>query len=241
LIEQASYFDLVGFGPMGWGSALILAAARTIFVASGGFTLGSVIGILIASAKLSRLRVHRGIADAYMTVLRGVPDLLVIYLLYFQGSKALTSIGSAFGESGFISVPPFAAGVAALGVISGAFQAQLFQGAYRRLSKGELEAGRSFGMSRWTLLRRIIVPQAMRYALPGLGNIWQVALKESSLISVVGLVEILRQSQIAAGATYRPFDFYITALFLYLAITTASNHIFKVLENRSMRGLRKAV
>jgi octopine/nopaline transport system permease protein len=241
LFEQATYFELVGFGPQGWGSALILAAVRTILVAAGGFALGSVIGILIASAKLSTLRIQRGIADVYMTVLRGVPDLLVIYLLYFQGSKALTSIGSALGEHGFISVPPFTAGIAALGVISGAFQAQLFQGAYRRLNKGELEAGRSFGMSRWTLLRRIIIPQALRYALPGLGNIWQVALKESSLISVVGLIEILRQSQIAAGATYRPFDFYITALFLYLVITTVSNHIFRLLEHRSMRGLRKVV
>lgn len=235
---QPGYFELIGFGPGGWGPALIAAAGLTVLVATGGFMLGSVIGGFIATLKLTQSAMLRVVGDVYTTVLRGVPDLLVIYLLYFGGSSALTAFAQTFGTSGFISLPPFATGVCALGVISGAFQAELFRGAYLALSKGELEAARSFGMRRWHMLRRIIIPQIIRYAIPGLGNIWQLALKESALISVVGLVELLRKSQMGAGATYRPFDFYITAFFIYLFITWVSGQLFKWAERRSLRGVR---
>lgn len=235
------YFDLIGFGPSGWGPALIAATGMTVSVAACGFLLGSVIGGIVATVKLSRFALFRMAADVYITVLRGVPDLLVIYLLYFGGSSAITVIAKYFGASGFISVPSFVTGVSALGVISGAFQAELFRGAYLALGKGELEAARSFGMHRWLMLHRIIIPQVIRYAIPGMGNIWQLALKESALISVVGLVEILRQSQIGTGATFRPFDFYITAFFLYLLITWVSGHALKWAERRSLRGVRRAM
>ncbi len=238
---QPGYFDLVGFGAGGWGHALIVAAGMTVSVAACGFLLGSVIGGLVAALKLTRLSLLRLVGDVYITALRGVPDLLVIYLLYFGGSSGLTAVAKIFGATGFVGVPPFATGVCALGVISGAFQAELFRGAYLALSKGELEAARSFGMHRWLVIRRIVIPQIIRYAIPGMGNIWQLALKESALISVVGLVEIMRQAQLGAGATYRPFDFYITAFFLYLFITWVSGHLFKWAEKRSLRGVRIAV
>lgn len=238
---QPSYFELIGFGPDGWGRALLAAALMTVSVAASGFLLGSVIGAIVAAFKLSRFVLLRVAADVYITVLRGVPDLLVIYLLYFGGSSTITAIAKHFGGSGFVSIPSFAAGVCALGVISAAFQGELFRGAYLALGKGELEAARSFGMNRWLMLSRIIVPQVTRYAIPGMGNIWQLALKESALISVIGLVEILRQSQMGAGATARPFDFFFTAFFLYLTITWASGHALKWAERRSMRGVRRAV
>jgi octopine/nopaline transport system permease protein len=238
---QPSYFELIGFGPDGWGKALLAAALMTVSVATSGFMFGSVVGAIVASFKLSRFVVLRIAADVYITVLRGVPDLLVIYLLYFGGSSTITAIAKYLGGSGFVSIPSFAAGVCALGIISGAFQGELFRGAFLALGKGELEAARSFGMDRWLMLSRIIVPQVIRYAIPGMGNIWQLALKESALISVIGLVEILRQSQMGAGATARPFDFYITAFFLYLTITWASGNALKWVERRSMRGVRRAV
>ena len=239
-MQQLSYFELVGFGPNGWGWALLTATAMTLAVALCGFLVGSVIGTLIAWAKLSRSVAARWMADGYTTVLRGIPDLLVIYLFYFGGSAALSAIGSLFGAEGFIGVPAFVTGALAIGIVSGAYQAEVFRGAYQVVSRGELEAARSVGMHRWLMFRRIIAPQVLRYAIPGLGNTWQLVLKESALISVTGLVELLRQSHIAAGSTRRPFDFYLTAGGLYLLITRGSPHLFQRAETHSMRGMRRA-
>jgi octopine/nopaline transport system permease protein len=213
----------------------------TLAVASVGFLVGAVIGTLVAWAKLSRSLIARTLADGYTTILRGVPDLLVIYLFYFGGSAALGRIAGLFGYEGFIGVPAFATGAIAIGVVSGAYQAEVFRGAYQTLARGELEAARSVGMHRWLMFRRIVAPQVLRYAIPGLGNVWQLVLKESALISVTGLVELLRQSHIAAGSTRRPFDFYLTAGALYLLITWVSTVLFQKAEDRSLRGIRRAV
>jgi len=239
-VQPISYFELVGFGPNGWGLALLTAAGMTLAVASCGFIAGAVIGTVVAWGKLSRSLIARGLADGYTTVLRGIPDLLVIYLFYFGGSAALGAIGSLFGAEGFIGVPAFATGAIAIGVVSGAYQAEVFRGAYQTLSRGELEAARSVGMHSWLMFRRVIAPQVLRYAIPGLGNVWQLVLKESALISVTGLVELLRQSHIAAGSTRRPFDFYLTAGALYLLITWVSTILFQKAEDRSLRGIRRA-
>jgi octopine/nopaline transport system permease protein len=239
-VQQIPYFELLGFGPNGWGLALIRATGMTLAVALSGFLIGALIGTLVAFAKLARSLPARLIGDTYTTVLRGVPDLLVIYLFYFGGSAALGAIAGLFGQTGFIGVPAFATGALAIGVVSGAYQAEVYRGAYQALSRGELEAARAVGMHRALMFRRIIAPQVLRYAIPGLGNVWQLVLKESALISVTGLVELLRQSQIAAGSTRRPFDFYLTAAALYLAVTWVSTLIFQKAEERSLRGVRRA-
>ena len=239
-MQQLSYFELVGFGPNGWGWALLTATGMTIAVAICGFLAGSVVGTLVAWGKIGGNAVIRSLADGYTTVLRGIPDLLVIYLFYFGGSAALGAIGSLFGAEGFIGVPAFVTGALAIGIISGAYQAEVFRGAYQVLGRGELEAARSVGMHRWLMFRRIIAPQVLRYAIPGLGNTWQLVLKESALISVTGLVELLRQSHIAAGSTRRPFDFYLTAAVLYLLITWVSTYLFQRAEAHSLRGMRRA-
>ena len=125
-------------------------------------------------------------------------------------------------------MPSFAAGALAVGVISGAYQAEVFRAAYLAISRGELEAAVSVGMGRWLMFRRIIAPQVLRFALPGLGNLWQVALKDSSLISVTGLTELMRVSQIGAGSTHRPFAFYLGGMALYLVMTLVSGRLFDV-------------
>jgi len=235
-----TYWELMGFGPNGWGYAMVAAAGVTLAVSVCALAIGGVIGSLLAWGKIAGPLWVRGFADAYTTVLRGVPDLLVIYLFYFGGSALLSSIGRLFGADGFIGLPAFATGAAAIGVISGAYQAEVLRGAYTALSRGELEAARSVGMHRWLMFRRIVAPQVLRYAIPGLGNVWQLTLKESALISVTGVVELLRQSQIGAGSTRQPFSFYITAAMLYLLITTVSNWGFGRAEDYSMRGIRRA-
>ncbi|ACL60011.1 ABC transporter permease [Methylobacterium nodulans] len=224
-------------GPGGWGPALLLAAGTTLALALCGFLVGAVIGALAASAKLSGLLPLRAAADVYTTLLRGVPDLLVIYLLYFGGSAALGSVAGLFGASGFVGLPPFAVGVAALGIISGAYQAEVFRGAYLALDRGQIEAARAVGMSPALLFRRVVTPLVARTALPGLGNVWQILLKDSALVSVTGLVELLRQAQVGAGSTRQPFTFYLAAAALYLAITTLSTWGFSRAEAHARRGL----
>lgn len=178
--------------------------------------------------------------DAYTTVLRGIPDLLVIYLLYFGGSAALTALAHVLGAKGFVGVEAFAAGAIAVGIISGAYQSEIYRGAFRAIASGELEAARAVGMPRWLMFRRIIIPQALRFAIPGLGNVWQLALKESALISVVGLTEILRQAQVGAGSTRQPFAFFITAALLYLMLSAISGWGFQRAEAFGMRGVRRS-
>lgn len=223
-----------------WLPALLRAATVTIAVALCGFALGAALGVVVAAGKLSAHRPARWLAEAYTTVLRGVPDLLVIFLFYFGGSAALGEIMMLFGSTGFIGVPAFATGAMAIGVIQAAYQAEVFCGAYRAIPRGEIEAATACGMGRWLMLRRIIAPQVVRFAVPGLGNVWQLALKESALVSVTGLIELLRQTYVAAGSTRQPFEFYLVAGILYLLITWISSMAFKRAEQHAMRSVRRS-
>ncbi|MCP3710282.1 ABC transporter permease subunit [Paraburkholderia sp. CNPSo 3274] len=221
-----SLFNTLGLGPDGWGSVLLLGALMTVVLTLAALAIGAVFGALIAAAKLSRLRVLRVFGDFYTTVFRGVPELLVIYLFYFGGSSLVTTVGQWFGADGFVGVPPFAVGAFAVGMISGAYQAEVYRAAVLAVARGELEAARAIGMPTLTMFRRILVPQVLRYALPGIGNVWQLSLKDSALISVTGLAELLRASQIAAGSTHQYFLFFVVGGLLYLAMTGVSNRVF---------------
>ena len=180
------------------------------------------------------------VGQAYAALFRGLPELLVVYLVYFGTSTLLTETAHAVGYEGFVGVPSFAAGALAVGVISGAYQAEVFRASYLAIARGELEAAVSVGMSRTLMFRRIIAPQVLRFALPGLGNLWQVALKDSSLISVTGLTELMRVSQVGAGSTHRPFAFYLGGAALYLVMTVVTTRFFDVAEARATRGMRRA-
>ncbi|GAB4169581.1 MAG: nopaline ABC transporter permease NocQ [Thalassobaculales bacterium] len=232
--------DLLSWGDGGWGDELTRAAFMTLAVAVVAFAIGLVFGVLGAGAKLSRFRALRATGDAYTTVLRGIPDLLVIYLLFFGGSGAVMAVARVFGHTGYIEINAFTTGAVAIGVISGAYSTEVFRGAVLALPKGEIEAATAIGMGPWLIFRRIKGPLMLRYALPGLGNVWQLTLKETSLISVTGLVEIMRQSRIAAGSTKQPFTFFVAAAVLYLILTTASNYAFHRAEARANRGVRRA-
>jgi octopine/nopaline transport system permease protein len=224
----------------GWGLQMAQGALMTIGVSSSAFTIGLVIGILGAIAKLSSFPVVRIAAEFYTTVLRGIPDLLVIYLLYFGGSSAVTSVAQLFGHEGFMGVNSFLIGAIAVGIVSGAYSTEVIRGALLAIPKGEIEAGLAHGISGFLLFRRIVAPQLFRFALPGLGNVWQLALKESALISVTGLAEIMRQASVGAGSTQQPFTFYFTAALLYLALTSVSGWGFRRAEAHTMRGVREA-
>lgn len=233
-----SILELLGFGDDGWGGVLLLAASMTIAVTLTALAIGALIGTLITAAKLSGVRIFRIAGDLYTTVFRGVPELLVIYLFYFGGSTFVTSVGHWFGATGFIGVPPFLIGSLAVGMISGAYQAEVYRAAVLAVSRGELEAARAVGMPASLMMRRILIPQVIRFALPGIGNVWQLSLKDSALISVTGLAELLRTSQVAAGSTHQYFLFFIVGGTLYMVMTMISNRVFNHAEARVGRTFR---
>jgi octopine/nopaline transport system permease protein len=231
---------IFGFGPGGWGLALLQGAAMTLLVSACGLIIGGALGGLVAWGRLSGSRLGAVVGQAYAALFRGLPELLVVYLVYFGTSTLLTETAHAVGYEGFVGVPSFAAGALAVGVISGAYQAEVFRASYLAIARGELEAAVSVGMSRTLMFRRIIAPQVLHFALPGLGNLWQVALKDSSLISVTGLTELMRVSQVGAGSTHRPFAFYLGGAALYLVMTVVTTRFFDVAEARATRGMRRA-
>jgi octopine/nopaline transport system permease protein len=230
---------IFGFGEGGWGLAMLRGAGLTLLVSACGLLIGAVLGALVAWARLSRHRLAGAVGESYAALFRGLPELLVVYFVYFGTSTLLTSLANLVGYEGFVGVPSFLAGALAVGVISGSYQAEVFRAAYLAIAKGELEAAVSVGMNRWLMFRRIIAPQVMRFALPGLGNLWQVALKDSSLISVTGLTELMRVSQVGAGSTHQPFVFYLGGMALYLVMTLVSTRLFDAAEVRATRGMRR--
>ena len=234
-----SLWDLVGFGPQGWGLPLGRAAGVTLSAAIFGFLLGSLLGVAGAALKLCRYTTLRGFGQFYTTVFRGVPEILVVYLFYFGGSLVLTKTMNAGGLSGFYSLPGFATGVMAVGIVSGAYQTEAYRAAFLRLDRGQLEAGIACGMSNMLLLGRIIAPQTLRFALPALGNIWQSALKETSLLSVIGLTELLRQAGTAAGSTHQPLLFYAVAAVMFLIIGRSTGLFIRGLENKLAKPWRR--
>ncbi|WP_276121361.1 ABC transporter permease [Pararhizobium qamdonense] len=231
---------ILGFGDGGWGAALLTAAGVTLALSVLGFLLGAVFGALASAARLSSSKVCAWLAGAYGTIFRGVPDLLTIYLLYYGGSVALTAVSRAFGSAGFVGLPAFATGVLAIAIISGAYQAEVYRGAYQAIDNGQFDACNALGLARLQALRLVLLPQLLRHALPGLGNVWQLVLKDSALISVIGLVELMRQAQIGAGSTREPFVFYIAAAVLYFVIAGVTGLVFRLSEARVWRGTASA-
>lgn len=231
--------QLLSFGDTGWGMALLKATGMTLALTLAALLVGAVFGSLVAMAKLSRRRGVRAIGDLYSILFRGIPELLIIYLFYFGGASVVSAVGHWFGAEGYIDVPPFLVGAVAVGLISGSYQAEVFRGAFLAVNKGELEAALAIGMPRALRVRRVLIPQILRYALPGLGNVMQMSLKDSALISVIGLVELMRASQVAAGSTRQYFTFYIVGGVLYLALTGLSGRLFNLAEARVQRTQRR--
>lgn len=232
--------SLLLFGSEGWGDEMLFGALMTLAVSLCAYALGIVFGALSAALKLSRFWLCRLLADAYTTLVRGVPELLIIYLVFFGGGLFLSKIASAlFGWEGFVDPPVFVTGMVCIGFSSGAYSAEVIRGAVLAVPKGELEAAVAIGMTPFTLFRRVLFPQALRFALPGMGNVWQLTLKHTSLISVIGLVEIMRQASVASGSTKEPFTFYLLAGLLFLALTSISNRGFSMAESWANKGVRR--
>ena len=228
--------ELLAFGDTGWGDELFRATLMTIAVSITAMLIGFSFAAIFTPLKLSKFKTLNLIANIYTTVIRGVPELLVIYLFFFGGSGAIMFVASMFGYNEYIEINAFVTGSFAIGIISGAYSTEVFRGAIQSIDKGQFEAAKVLGFSKFKQFYKIVLPQMLRLAIPNLSNVWQITLKDTSLISVTGLVEIMRQSYIAAGSTRDPLFFYSFAAVLYLLLTFISMKLINKLEVKYSRG-----
>ena len=228
--------ELLSFGDNGWGDELFIATLMTIAVAITAMLIGFLFALIFTPLKLSKYKILNLIANFYTTVVRGVPELLVIYLFFFGGSGAIMYVAQIFGYYDYIEINAFLTGAISIGIISGSYSTEVFRGAIQSIDVGQFEASKALGFKKYIYFFKVIIPQMLRLAIPNLSNVWQITLKDTSLISVTGLVEIMRQSYIAAGSTRDPLFFYSFAALLYLILTFLSMKILNKLEKNYSRG-----
>ena len=228
--------ELLAFGKTGWGDELFYATLMTLAVSITAMIIGFFLAAIFASFKLSKNKILNLIGSFYTTVFRGVPELLVIYLFFFGGSGAIMFVASIFGYYEYIEINAFITGSFAIGIISGAYSTEVFRGAIQSIDKGQFEASKVLGIKKHIQFYKVVLPQMLRLAIPNLSNVWQITLKDTSLISVTGLVEIMRQSYIAAGSTRDPLFFYSFAAVLYLLLTYLSMKLINRMEVKYSRG-----
>lgn len=228
--------ELLALSPPGWGGALLKGALVTLEIAILSYVVGMALGMLGASAKLSGSRFLFWLAEAYTTLIRAVPELLLIILLFYAGSSGIATLLSSLGF-GDVQISGFAAAIGVLGVVQGAYQTEVLRGAIVAIPRGQIEAARAYGMAPFLRLRRIIVPAMLPLALPGLANLWLILLKDTALISVVGFSELLYTAKQAAGSSKHYFLFYIAAGAIYLIMTLVSNALFRFLQQRVRRDI----
>ncbi|MBZ9870331.1 ABC transporter permease subunit [Mesorhizobium sp. BR1-1-9] len=224
----------------GWGVEIARGLMTTVEVALLSLVVGLVWGILGALAQLSSNGALRALGRGFTLVVRGTPELLIILIAYFGGTIALTGLARMIDPGvRYLEVPALPAGVFALSLVFGGYAAEVLRGAYLAIPKGEIEAADAFGMSAATSLIHIRLPLMWRYALPGLGNNWISLIKDTSLISIVGLEELMRISTMATQVNGEPFRFYLVAALIYLLLTTLNTSVVDALERRAARGERK--
>ena len=228
-------FSLQGFGPL-----LLQGTWMTLKLSVLSLAVSVLLGLLGASAKLSSHKLLRIPAQLYTTLIRGVPDLVLMLLIFYSLQTWLTNLTDAMDWE-YVEINPFSAGVITLGFIYGAYFTETFRGAILSVPRGQVEAATAYGLKRGQRFRYVVFPQMMRFALPGIGNNWMVMLKATALVSIIGLADLVKAAQDAGKSTYQLFLFLVIAALIYLAITSASNFVLRRLERHYGAGAREAV
>lgn len=221
--------------PPGWGGTLLTGAAATLAISAGAYLIGIVIGMAGALGKLSGNRVLETVLNLYTTLIRSVPELILIVGLYYAGTDGLNRLLQLAGLP-VLEVNGFIAAVAVLGFVQGAYMTEVLRGAIMAIPNGQIEAARAFGMSPLLRFRRVVLPALLPNALPGLSNLWLAVTKDSALVAVVGYQELALATRLAGASTKQYFLFFMAAALMYLAITLASNVIFRQIERHVRRG-----
>lgn len=221
---------LLSFGTEGWGDEIASGVLVTVTLALATVPLGLAVGLMVALAKQSPERSLRLAADIYTTIFRGLPELLTLFLVFYGAQLGVQRLVGFFSPGTSIEISAFASGMVALGVVFSSYASEVFLSAFRAIPLGQYEGGYAIGLSKWQTMRLVILPQLVRVALPGLSNLWLILLKDTALVSVIGLSDIIRQAGIAARVTREAFLFFGVACLIYLALAILSSVAFGLIE-----------
>ncbi|MDK3074313.1 ABC transporter permease [Sedimentitalea sp. JM2-8] len=227
--------QLLSLSPPGWGANLLRGLANSLQIAFGAFGLGLVIGLFGAYGKLNGGPILRDLLAIYTTVIRAVPELVLILILYYVGSDLINKVASMMGY-GRIEISGVVAGIWVLGVVQGAYSTEVLRGAIKAVPPGQIEAARAFGMPAFMTMRRVTIPAMMAFATPGLANLWLIATKDTALLAIVGFSELTLETRQAASSTRAYFTFFVAAGALYLMVTLFSGAVFGRIEKWARRG-----
>jgi polar amino acid transport system permease protein len=239
-ITNLADWHLLALSPPGWGMTLLAGFLGSVQIALGGFSLGLILGIGGATGKLYGGPITKDLLEVYTTLVRAIPELVLILLLFYAGSGAINRILTSFGYQQ-INISGLAAGIFVIGVVQGAYQTEVLRGAFKAIPFGQIEAARAFGMTSFQVLRRIILPGMLPHAIPGLSNLWLIATKDTALLAVVGFTELTLATRQAAGTTKSYMLFFLAAGVLYLLLTLVSNLAIHYIERRARKGMPSAV
>jgi len=226
---------LLALEPPGWGGNLLRGAMNSLIIAFGAFSLGCVIGVGGALGKLGGGPVARDLLAVYTTVVRAVPELILILLLYYAGTDLLNQALRAFGYRP-IEISGLVAGIGVLGIVQGAYATEVLRGAIQSVPRGQIEAARAYGMTRVQTFRRVTFPAMLPLALPGLSNLWLIATKDTALLAIVGFSELTLETRQAASSTRAYFTFFLASGAIYLLMTLVSGKVFSRIEAHFRRG-----
>jgi polar amino acid transport system permease protein len=235
-VLQVGVVELLSLHPPGWGGALLRGLMRSIEIAVGAFGIGLLIGTAAAYGKLYGGPVVRDLMEVYTTIVRAVPELVLILLLYYAGTDLVNRLLESFGYAP-VDISGLVAGIGVLAFVQGAYATEVIRGAILAVPQGQIEAARAYGMSPGLMLRRVTMPAMLPFAIPGLSNLWLIATKDTALLAVVGFNELTQATREAAGTTKYYFTFYMAAGALYLLLTLFSNVIIARIEKWSRRGM----
>ena len=237
-VLSTSTLDLLAYAPPGWGATLLAGLWNSILIALGAYALGLTIGIAGAYGKLYGSPLTKDLLAIYTTVVRAVPELVLILILYFAVTDAVNQLVIALGGSGF-EISGVAAGIAVLGVVQGAYATEVLRGAIQAVPNGQVEAARAMGMPGMQIAKRIVLPLMLAFAIPGMSNLWLIVTKDTALLAVVGFSELTQATRQAASTTKAFFTFYAAAGLLYLIISIISTLMFARIEKWARRGQRR--
>jgi His/Glu/Gln/Arg/opine family amino acid ABC transporter permease subunit len=222
----------------GYLPAILEGLGLTLRVSATSLAIACVFGLVGAAAKLSNARAARWTAEVYTTLIRGMPELVLMLLIFYGGQIGINWLADSQGWE-YIDIPPFLAGVVTIGFIFGAYLTETFRGAILAVPRGQAEAGQAFALSRRQVWSRIVLPQMVRHAIPGFANNWLIMIKASALVSIIGLDDMVHRAGLAAASTRSPFTFYVAVALIYLCLTSVSIFLLSLLEARYSLGVRK--
>lgn len=233
-----NYLTVLGFGDQGWGDEIAWGVVITVSLALTTLPIGLFIGFMVALGKQSGEWTVRLAAEIYTTIFRGLPELLTLFIVYYGLQIGIQLLLRLLGVESAIEINSFMAGAMSLALVFSSYASEVFLSAFRAIPKGQYEGGYALGLRQGAVMRMVVLPQLIRIALPGLANLWMILLKDTALVSAIGLTDILRQTGVAARVTKEAFLFFGLAFVLYLVLALLSSIAINRIEDYSKRGER---